>query len=479
MSFSHVLDYVTTTAWALEPGVYHRLMEVATRHGAGIKLSAEEIAQAIGRDPKQDNPRNATYQVSQGIAVIPVQGVIAKYSSQVNGSSQPRGTSNDAIQQNLAAALDDPAVVGILLLVDSPGGSVDGVAATSAMIAEAADRKPMVAYIPDLGASAAYWMASQCPTIMAGPTARVGSIGVYSSIVDSSVQAHNDGVHVNLLSSGPNKGVGADGTRVSDAQVAEARKVILDLHSIFVNTVAKGRETSADAVAPFADGRVFIGQNAVDANLVDSIGSMADAMALVRTMTAGQDPGGGNPDPNSIPSSPDYAGSHPSALQAQELTMAITPARLAELCKAHHSLAADLAQMHASDEKAVNDFINTKTLGARDAQISALQGEVTTLKATHATELAAQTTKLTALETELASLKAKHGKMSMLSQTVDPGAEAAGPAATQLHGAELWKQEFASNEHIREAFYDQPGRAGVDAYVFYRKSGQPMPKKED
>jgi len=159
-------------------------------------------------------------------------------------------------------------------VIDSPGGTVAGTRDLADEVARAAKQKPVVAYIEDLGASAAYWIASQANKIYANPTAIVGSIGTYGVICDFSAQAAMIGVKVHVLRAGQFKGAGEPGTEITPEQLAEWQRIVDQLNEHFVRGVAAGRKgLSLAAVRELADGRAHVGEAAVTLGLVDGVQS--------------------------------------------------------------------------------------------------------------------------------------------------------------------------------------------------------------
>lgn len=218
-----------------------------------------------------------------GVAVIHLSGPMMKYASSLSG-----GCSTIRLRREIRQAAADAAVLGILLMVDSPGGTVAGTHDLAAEVARAAEKKPLHAYIEDLGASAAYWVASQAARITAGPTTMVGSIGTFAVIQDLSGAAEKLGVKVHVLRAGEFKGAGTRGTEVTDEQLAEWQRIVNELNEHFVKGVAAGRKLSIDAVRSLADGRIHIGQAAVGMRLIDAVGDFQAAMDAMRSETSRQ-----------------------------------------------------------------------------------------------------------------------------------------------------------------------------------------------
>jgi signal peptide peptidase SppA len=213
--------------------------------------------------------------------------VITKGAKSVDRVSQPRGTATGEIQTNISRALQDPNVRSIVLDIDSPGGSVKGIEETANLIFKARKQKPVVAFASDMTASAAYWLGSQANTFMGNSTAAVGSIGVYMVVVDSSEFAKKQGAKVIKVATGPFKGAGEPGTEVNQAQIDAFQVEVDDILEIFVKQVSRGRAMTRDAVRESADGRMFIGKDAVSKGLLDRLGSLDDAVAEAARLADG------------------------------------------------------------------------------------------------------------------------------------------------------------------------------------------------
>jgi signal peptide peptidase SppA len=188
------------------------------------------------------------------------------------------GTSTGEIRGRLRRAVEDPAVKAILLHVDSPGGMAAGTGDLADEVAAAARVKPVVGYIEDLCASAAYWIASQATRLFANPTAIVGSIGTYGVAVDSSRAAAGMGVVVHIIRAGEFKGAGEPGTEITAEQLAEFQQVVDAVNSHFLAAVARGRRMSPATVEAIADGRVLVGDQAEAAGLIDGIQTLEEVV---------------------------------------------------------------------------------------------------------------------------------------------------------------------------------------------------------
>lgn len=278
---SRVLQFATSTAWAMEEGHHRNMMQVLLRHADGVKLSEEQIEAAIGRAAA---PAPATLQVANGVATVPIHGVIAHRAASVGRISSPAGTSVEGIRADLQAALDDPQVQAIVLDVDSPGGSVAGIDELAAEIRAARSVKPIVAHTDSLMASAAFWLASQANKITATRSASVGSIGVIASFLDSHRAMANQGLDPVVVKSTPGKGGTQSNGTLSDADRADIQREVDAYHGLFVESVAAGRGISIEAAHAMGDGRVYLGAEAESRGMVDAIGSRKGAARMARQM---------------------------------------------------------------------------------------------------------------------------------------------------------------------------------------------------
>lgn len=226
----------------------------------------------VGRDSILTNLGN-------GLVQIEVSGPISKTDSlmmQLFG-----GVSANAIKNAFDFAADTESIRGILLGIDSPGGSVAGLEAAADAIIAAAKVKPVFGVIQDLGASGAYWLGSQSSRIFANRTGLVGSIGSYLVMTDFTKMAEKIGLKVHVVKAGALKGTGVPGTEITNEQLAYIQELVNDTNAHFLNAVSAGRRMPISKVRSIADGRVHTGDKALQLGLIDQIGSASDALAAL------------------------------------------------------------------------------------------------------------------------------------------------------------------------------------------------------
>jgi signal peptide peptidase SppA len=208
--------------------------------------------------------------------MMSISGEMLKY-----GSSLSDATSTVRVRRQISQAMADDGVKGILLVIDSPGGTVAGTSDLADAVSAAAAKKPVHGYCEDLCASAAYWVGSQTARLSAGKSALVGSIGTFAVIQDSSGWAAQKGIKIHVVRAGEGKGAGTPGTEVTAAQLAEWQRVVDGLNEHFVAGVSAGRKMPIERARTLADGRIHVGAEAKALGLVDAIETLDEAMAVL------------------------------------------------------------------------------------------------------------------------------------------------------------------------------------------------------
>jgi len=265
--------------WAIEP---KWLDQAVSAYKAGT-LRAQDNPDG---QPSQDQ-QQPPFEIVGDVAVVPITGAMTKRPSSF------AATSTLKTRQALRAATGDPRATSILLVIDSPGGTVAGTGELARDIAElngdTVHGKPVDVHIDDLCASAAYWVASGARRIFANDTALVGSIGVFPLLEDTSGKLEAEGIKVHLINTGPNKGA-FDGTGVAipDHKLAAVQLEIDGLFDVFRNAVVTGRGMSNEQFNKAADGSVFIASQAQTMGLIDSVGSLDSTFLEIQTMNREQ-----------------------------------------------------------------------------------------------------------------------------------------------------------------------------------------------
>lgn len=282
---SHPLIDLLTQPWAIIP---EKLIEIHAIYAAHLRGERADIAaiEAASGKALQNDPQG--YTVEDGVAVVPLTGVLAKRANLFQAISG--GASHQLFARDVNAALADPKVNAILIEADSPGGSADGTQLAAQAVAAARGVKPIVTLADGTMASAAYWIGAYADSVYAVDSGtQVGSIGVAVAHVDISRAEQMMGRKTTEIYAGQYKRIASAYAPLTEPGRATLQDMVDTLYGIFVQAVATARGASVERVlADMADGRMFIGQQAVDAGLVDGIATRDQALADLRSRVASQ-----------------------------------------------------------------------------------------------------------------------------------------------------------------------------------------------
>lgn len=271
----------TEACWAAHLGLmaieprFLRSAVAMLKAGAYVPRAQPVAASSPGSaDVPGDGLRPYYALAGDGVAVVRIAGPMAKSWGKMGEHSTV------FTRRAIRAATADPKVSSVLLVLDSPGGHVAGTQdLVDDVLAARAAGLPVHAFIEDLGASAAYWVASAAGKVYATATSFVGSIGILAVVYDSSKAAEIAGVEVHVLSTGPLKGAGADGAPVTDAMLASWQSEVDAVMIHFRRAVMSGREMSAAAFAAVSTGGVWMADEAKRLGLIDGVRTLDDVIA--------------------------------------------------------------------------------------------------------------------------------------------------------------------------------------------------------
>lgn len=218
-------------------------------------------------------PLQQADQTAGSIAVLPLSGVLM-------GRSSFFGTSLETFTRQFRELVNDGSVRAIVIDTSSPGGSIQGVAEAHAAVFAARKVKPVVAVAHHTMASAAYHIASAAETIVATPSAEVGSIGVYATREDISGALDQAKIKVHLIRAGKYKAEGAPFMPATDDELAYLQGQVNDAYDRFVEAVAMGRGVAAaDVRNGFGEGRSVGARKALQLGMLDHVATLDDVVA--------------------------------------------------------------------------------------------------------------------------------------------------------------------------------------------------------
>lgn len=271
MPSTNVATAFASMQWCIMPEKLEEIRAISDRFENGIKLTDAEIKMAIGGSYHNTSEREAV----TGPSVISIVGTLLNRSAAANTSG---ATTYSRLADKVYAAANDDSVDRIILDIDSPGGTVIGVDTLASAISYAKTKKPVVAVVNDMAASAGYWIASQADKIVVSRSSLVGSISVLMVHRDVSSISDKLGVKTTILTTGPDKALGNQFESLSEEAAKKILARMQATHDLFVVTVAEGRGLDLKAVQALATGRTWNGEEAIEIGLADAFGSVQSVL---------------------------------------------------------------------------------------------------------------------------------------------------------------------------------------------------------
>ena len=210
----------------------------------------------------------------EGIAIVSISGTLVRRTQGLQAESGL--TSYEAIEEEVLDAATDPAVRGILLDVDSPGGEAGGLPDLMDALKQAGELKPMWAVANDEAFSAAYGIATTAERIYLSRTGGVGSVGVIAVHLDHSQADASAGLAYTIFRGGQYKAEHNSLEPLTDHARQTLQAEVDRLHGMLAQMVAANRGLSTDTIMATQAGLSF-GPLAITAGLADAIGTLQDA----------------------------------------------------------------------------------------------------------------------------------------------------------------------------------------------------------
>ncbi len=272
-SYPRIVAAIQRSPWAILPEKFEEISGFLQAKIRGDEVDEAKIVSALSnRQFKEPSTTNL-------IGVLPLVGTIAQRGSQLRSSGI---TSADRFGEYFDAMVKDPDVSHIVIDVDSPGGSVFGVAELAEKIFNARGKKPITAVANSLMASAAYWIGAAADEIVVSPGSQIGSIGVFTSHIDVSEWEKNLGIKTTLISAGKHKVEGNPYEPLSEEARAAIQSNVDEYYETFVSAVAKFRGVSiGDVKNGFGQGRVVGAQESVSTGLADRVETLEQTLGRV------------------------------------------------------------------------------------------------------------------------------------------------------------------------------------------------------
>lgn len=276
MRYAHVLHFALSHPWALDEPYRQIVATALAHHLIGLPNPDGLAAADIGRERRRESlpqPRKGG-----AVALIPIHGPIVPRGSMMTEVSGLASTEEIAAAVNEAVA--NPDIKQIVLDIDSPGGNVAGCTECVETILAARERKPIIAQAHYTMASAAYWIGAAATEIVASPSAKVGSIGVFAIHNDLSKALEQLGVKRTYIVEGKHKVIGKETEALSEADHAEIHAMVREAYDAFVGDVARARKVPVgDVRGGYGEGRTVSAKQALELGMIDRVATFNDTIA--------------------------------------------------------------------------------------------------------------------------------------------------------------------------------------------------------
>ncbi len=189
-----------------------------------------------------------------------------------------------SVVQTARQILADKRAAGVVVYVDSRGGSVTASERMRVAIEAIAAHKPVVVVMGSVAASGGYWVSTPAKTILAQPNTLTGSIGVIFGKIAQTGLLEKLLIHQENITRGENIGMYQPDAPFTEAERTKVWAHIQRVYDMFLSRVTASREMETEAADAISGGRVWTGRQALENGLVDEIGGVAQALATAREL---------------------------------------------------------------------------------------------------------------------------------------------------------------------------------------------------
>jgi len=182
------------------------------------------------------------------------------------------------IMEDIVRFKEDETIKGVILRINSPGGSVPPSQEIFEEVKKLREKKKVYVSMGTVCASGGYYIATAGEKIFAMPSTITGSIGVIMEQVVIEDLLKKIGLQPNTMKAGDFKDVGSPFRKMKAGEREYFQEILNTIHTQFINTVATERKIPMDAAKKLSDGRIYLGQQAMDLKLIDRIGTFYDTV---------------------------------------------------------------------------------------------------------------------------------------------------------------------------------------------------------
>ena len=283
------------SAQALEAGLVDRLgfyddvlielQELTETDPADIEEGDDEFPQiSLHRYAQYAAQERAARGPDSSVAVVYAEGNIV-----VGEDTAPGVITSQGLASTLRRVRRDDDIKAVVLRVNSPGGSAVASEVIASEVKRLAEEKPVVVSMGDYAASGGYMIAANGAKIMASSTTVTGSIGVYGLLLNFQEIANKNGITWDVVKTAKFADMQTASRPQTDTELQIQQGYVDTLYDRFQTIVAEGRDITKQRVQQVSQGRVWTGEDAIAADLVDKLGGLEDAIALAAEMAEIED----------------------------------------------------------------------------------------------------------------------------------------------------------------------------------------------
>jgi len=215
---------------------------------------------------------------------------VIDFSGEIADSDAAGYISASMLRDMLKDAEEDSGVVAVILKINSGGGGVIESKEMARAVEKFAESKPIVAYIGDVGASGAYYVAAHTDYILSDEDSLLGSIGVISTYTNyQELLEEKLGINTTVIKSGEFKDIGSPYRQMTEEEKARMQEIVDTVYKEFIGVIASRRALTQEMVERVGNGDLFLGSEALTVGLVDATGSFDDAVEKARQLSDSPD----------------------------------------------------------------------------------------------------------------------------------------------------------------------------------------------
>jgi protease-4 len=255
--------------------ILDRLVELGVEDEESEEFAHVELIDYVDR-PQPSNDTDSIDEIKEAkLAIVYVEGTI------VDGwGDDGFSVGGDEIAQRIREVWKNDDFKGLILRVNSPGGSVSGSDTILSELARAkAEGLPVIVSMGSVAASGGYWIAMNSDKIFAGEQTITGSIGVFGLLPNIKNLGESFGLRWDVVKTQPSSDLMSVSRPKSVNELAVVQEYVDRIYERFISLVSLNRDLNISRVGEIAEGRVWMGADAFELGLVDELGTLKDAVS--------------------------------------------------------------------------------------------------------------------------------------------------------------------------------------------------------